>query len=273
MIVNESVLRRYAQLIAVTGANVQPGQSVIIRCDVKQSDFAALVAEACYDCGAGKVRVDWTFQPLTKLTYNRRTLESLSTVEDWKKAQLQEMVDELPARIYIMSEDPDGLQGMDMEKMQAVNRAVYPITKPYSDAIENRTQWFVNYCQTPALLHTAGQKGSGFYMLTEPDDPNAAYGITKNYATINITRDTPPETEMEVSLMRRVAKVEFNLRNTDAAGNVLGTAREWQVQSVDAFYMGSTFKLNGQNAVAGPLPQIGAMHNALKVRSNYPNFP
>ena len=149
MIVNESVLRRYAQLIAVTGANVQPGQSVIIRCDVKQSDFAALVAEACYDCGAGKVRVDWTFQPLTKLTYNRRTLESLSTVEDWKKAQLQEMVDELPARIYIMSEDPDGLQGMDMEKMQAVNRAVYPITKPYSDAIENRTQWTIAAVPSP----------------------------------------------------------------------------------------------------------------------------
>jgi aminopeptidase len=53
------------------------------------------------------------------------------------------MVEEIPCRIYIESEDPDGLKGVNIEKMQKASMATYPIIKPFRDAIENKEQWTI----------------------------------------------------------------------------------------------------------------------------------
>lgn len=145
----ESMLKKYARLIAVMGANVQKDQPVIVVASVDQSKFAAMVVEECYKAGARWVRVDWSCQALTKLNYNYMTLENLSKVDAWREAQLQQMVDELPARIYIASEDPNGLAGIDMEKMQKARQATYPVIRKYHDAVENKHQWTIAAIPSP----------------------------------------------------------------------------------------------------------------------------
>ena len=55
---NETVLKKYADLIVKTGANVQPGQVVLLTASVEQHAFAALVIEACYRAGARRVDVN-----------------------------------------------------------------------------------------------------------------------------------------------------------------------------------------------------------------------
>ena len=74
------LLKSYARLIAVSGANVQPGQAVYLYCDVGVSDFAALVTEACYQAGAGRVVTLWSDQKQTMLHYRYQSLETLSQV-------------------------------------------------------------------------------------------------------------------------------------------------------------------------------------------------
>ena len=143
MNMKRSMLKKYANLIAVSGANVQKGQPVIIDASVDQYEFVTLVMEACYRAGASKVRVDWSNQEQTKLAYQYQSLEELSKVPEWQKARLQEAVDELPARIYIVSDDPAGLAGIDREKVMKARQATYPIVKPYRDAIENKYQWTI----------------------------------------------------------------------------------------------------------------------------------
>ena len=61
----KTILRKYARLIAAEGGKVQKGQEVIIMASVEQPEFARMVAEECYRCGAKKVTVEWTYQPLT----------------------------------------------------------------------------------------------------------------------------------------------------------------------------------------------------------------
>ena len=42
-----------------------------------------------------------------------------------------------------MSEDPDGLKGVNMGKMAKANQMRYPIIKPYRDRRENKEQWCI----------------------------------------------------------------------------------------------------------------------------------
>ncbi len=136
-------LKKYAELIVRAGINVQKGQEVIIKCGLDQPDFVTMVAEECYRCGAERVKTEWSYQPLTKVNYIYRTLESLSEVTDAEKAELQRKVDKLTCMIWLDSDDPDGLSGTDSEKISAANIARYPVIKPYRDAMDNRYQWCI----------------------------------------------------------------------------------------------------------------------------------
>ena len=139
----KSVLRQYARLIAQKGGNVQKGQDVIITASLDQPDFVTMVAEECYRCGARKVTVDWTHQPLTKLNYQKRSVKTLSTMEDWEVEKLKHHVETLPVHIYLESDDPDGLRGINQEKVSKASQARYKIVKPFREAMDNKYQWCI----------------------------------------------------------------------------------------------------------------------------------
>ena len=139
----KSLLKKYARLIAETGAHVQPGQPVILWASAEQYDFATMVVEACYRRGASSVRVEWNHDPLNKLHYRYQTLERLSTVPKWQIEKQKDMVATLPCRIILLSDDPDGLNGVDVAKMQTARMAVSKKIKKYRDAIESRHQWTI----------------------------------------------------------------------------------------------------------------------------------
>lgn len=139
----KTIMRKYARLIVKTGANVQKGQPVKVYACVEQYDFITILVDECYKAGAKKVSIEWDYQPITKLNYRYRSLKDLSTVETWEEEKLKLMTQELPCRIYILSDDPDGLKGINQNKVLKAKVARYPIIKPYSDAIENRHQWTI----------------------------------------------------------------------------------------------------------------------------------
>ena len=134
----KTVLRKYAQLIAQTGVNVQPGQEVFIAADLDQPEFVKMLVEECYKRRAKKVVVDWSYQPLQKLHYRYRTLTTLSKLDNYEEARWQHYVDTIPCRIYLLSEDPDGLKGINQEKMAKAQQRTYPTIRKYRDQIENK---------------------------------------------------------------------------------------------------------------------------------------
>ena len=139
----KSVLRAYARLIAESGVNVQKGQEVFITAGLDQPEFVAMVVEECYRRKAKKVVVDWTYQPLTRLHVRHQSLTTMSTLDNYEEARWQHYVDTIPCRIYLLSEDPDGLRGVNQEKMAKSQQAKYPIIKGYRDQIENKYQWCI----------------------------------------------------------------------------------------------------------------------------------
>lgn len=137
----QTVLRRYARLIARAGVNIQKGQDVLITCDLDQPKFVELLVDECYKAGARKVRTEFRYQPLEKLHVRHQTVTAMAQVEEWEKARLQHYVDTLPCQIHLISEDPDGLKGINQKKMAKAGQKRYPIIKPYRDQMENRFQW------------------------------------------------------------------------------------------------------------------------------------
>ena len=139
----KSQLKKYAKLLARVGLNVKKGQSVFIGAGLDQPEFVTMVVEECYKAGASEVYVEWNHQPVEKLSSNYRTLESLSEMKPWALAKWEYKAANYACRLFIESEDPDGMNGVDQEKMSAARRKLYPIIKPFREKMENRHQWCI----------------------------------------------------------------------------------------------------------------------------------
>ena len=139
----KAVLREYARLIVRCGLNVQKGQEVQVFADLDQPEFVKMVVEEAYKAKAKEVVVNWNYQPLQKIHTRYQSVKTLGEVKQWQKAKQQHFCDVLPCRLYLMSEDPDGLKGVNMKKMAQARKLSHPILKPYLDQRENKQQWCI----------------------------------------------------------------------------------------------------------------------------------
>ena len=139
----QTVLRKYARLIARAGVNIRKGQDVIIQCALDQPRFVEILTDECYKAGARKVKVEFSHQPLEKLHVRHQSVTNLARVEEWEKARLAYYAESLPCRIYLVSEDPDGLKGINQKKVSEAGKKRYPILKPFRDRMENKYQWCI----------------------------------------------------------------------------------------------------------------------------------
>ena len=143
----KSLQRKYAKLLVKQGINVQKGQQVNISADVESAEFVAILAEEAYRAGAGEVRVDWTMTQLTKLAYRHQSVKKLCEVPDWYVERAKHDSEILPARIALLSQDPDGLASVNQDKLAKASIAISRKIKPYRDAMDNKHQWLV--CAIP----------------------------------------------------------------------------------------------------------------------------
>ena len=134
-------LLSYANLIARVGANIKKGQEVIISAELDAPEFVTMLTEECYKAGAKRVTVEWTHAPISKLSAVYCSKETLSEVASWQEEKLKYQVENLPVKIYLLSEDPDAMAGIDQTKYSAALAARYKIIKPYRDAMDNKYQW------------------------------------------------------------------------------------------------------------------------------------
>ena len=139
----KTILRKYAKLIARVGVKIRKGQDVVIQAELDQPEFVEMLTDECYKAGARKVTVEWSHQPLQKYHVRHRSLKTLSTLDDWEVAKLEHYADTLPCRIYLISEDPDGLCGINQEKNAKALQARYKVIKPIRDKMENKYHWCI----------------------------------------------------------------------------------------------------------------------------------
>ena len=143
------LLQKYAELIARVGANVQPGQYVVIRANVALEDFAAEVAEECYKAGAKRVVYEWQSAKTDQVGFHYATSEALGQMTASEIGFQQFETDLLPILIWIDGDDPDGLKGVDASKVAQVRAARYQQSARYIEARENKYQWCIAGAPSP----------------------------------------------------------------------------------------------------------------------------
>lgn len=139
----KALLKKYASLIVNTGIRVQKGQEVVVYADLDQPEFVTMVVDECYHAGASKVSVEWNYQPLTKIHVRGRKLSVLGCVEKWEEERLRHYTEIIPCRIYLISEDPDGLRGINLKKHAKAQQMRYKVIKPYRDLLNDKDQWCI----------------------------------------------------------------------------------------------------------------------------------
>ena len=133
----KSTIKKYAKLIVRVGANVKKGQTVNIYASVDQAPFATMLMDEAYKAGAKKVNLEWSCESTYKVRVRNESVKTMSTILPWEEEKLKWMTEELPCRIIIESDDPDGLKGVNMSKVQKVQQNRYPKEKKDTAAWDN----------------------------------------------------------------------------------------------------------------------------------------
>ena len=139
----ERLLKDYARLIAQTGAHIVKGDEVWITAGLDQPDFITLLVEECYKAGAKSVEVRWDHDPLTKIHYNYMKISDLSKIKPYSLARQKYFAKALPTQIYVLSEDPDALKGVDQRKMAIARMRTYKKIKKYRDMADGKYKWVI----------------------------------------------------------------------------------------------------------------------------------
>lgn len=139
----EKLLREYARLIAQMGGAVVKGDEVWIEAGLEQKEFTYMVVEECYKAGAKNVEVRFYYDQLSKLHYKYQTVGELSRVSPYSLARFKYLSKKFPTRIYLMSDDPDGLKGVNQMKMAKSQAKVYQKIKKFRNAADGKYKWCI----------------------------------------------------------------------------------------------------------------------------------
>ncbi|MBU0278224.1 aminopeptidase [Gemella sp. zg-1178] len=147
----EQRIENYAKVVAKIGINTQVGQEIVIRSSIEARDFALKVSEECYKLGAKKVSIDWNDQKLKRQSLTYASKESLAEFPEWLVSKNEEAVKNAAGFISIISDDPDGLAGVDSEKLKTDMLARAKALRNYMKAImNNECPWCVTAASSVA---------------------------------------------------------------------------------------------------------------------------
>lgn len=138
-----TLLKKYAELIVTSGIALQKGQTVVIRANVGIEDFTALVVEECYRQGAKKVIVEWGSEACARAAYKKGKKENLAEVYFYELEKEKWTNEVLPCFLWLDSDDPDAMKGINQAKMNFIVRKRMGVLYPFREQRENHYQWCI----------------------------------------------------------------------------------------------------------------------------------
>ena len=76
----KTLMKKYAELIVRSGIALKKGQSVMIKANVDQEAFVAMVMDECYKAGAKHVHVHWLSEACHRVEVKKGKLSALKEV-------------------------------------------------------------------------------------------------------------------------------------------------------------------------------------------------
>lgn len=135
-------LQKYARLAIANGVNLQKDQGLIINAPIEAVDFVRLLVKEAYDQGAKDVHIEWGDDTLTYLKMAHAPMEVLSNFPQWRADGLLAMVKKGYSLLSVYGPDPDLLNGIEPERIQATSQASARALSEYRNYVMNdRVTW------------------------------------------------------------------------------------------------------------------------------------
>ncbi|MBQ2585108.1 MAG: aminopeptidase [Erysipelotrichaceae bacterium] len=142
--VSEKMYDKLARLAVVKGVNLQKGQPLHIRANVRDVDFVRKVVKEAYEAGAKSVSIDWRDEQLSKMNYQYQSIETLSDIPQWIYDRTKLQHDQKTAYLSIVSDMPGALKEVDPAKLNAFQQAYYAKTADLmAYTMNNEGQWCI----------------------------------------------------------------------------------------------------------------------------------
>ncbi len=150
---DKTLLNKYAEFIVKVGVNVQPGQTLIIRCPIDGAFFGRACMEAALKAGARDVVMRYEDEKADRLRMELASEEALCDVKPYEvRANLDYAESEGGVCLLaIDGEDPEIFKGLDAGKLNRVNMAKRTAMASWREyTMKDRVQWCVVAMPTPA---------------------------------------------------------------------------------------------------------------------------
>ena len=145
----QALLKSYAKLIVRSGLALEKGQAVIIKANVDQEAFAAIVAKECYNAGASRVVMSWQSEKLNRVDLKKGHLRPLMKNLPQEIAFQQWWSEALPCYLWLDSDDPDALRGTDPSKAAKIKSRKQSEVFDLIKKRENKYQWCIAAVPSP----------------------------------------------------------------------------------------------------------------------------
>lgn len=142
--INEKLYEKLAHLAIVSGVNLQKGQPLVIRANIRDLAFIKMLIKEAYENDAKSVTVDWRDEDITKMNYEYQSAETLSDIPDWIHDRIKREHDNHACYLSVISDKPGNLKDIDVDKLNAYQQAYYQkIADLMAYTMNNEGQWCI----------------------------------------------------------------------------------------------------------------------------------
>lgn len=147
--------RAYADAIVVQCLDMQPGETLLVDCELGHREIAVAIAESAYRHGLARVDVNYTDRRLQRARLVEGVEEATGALAPWAQARLRATFDDGAAVVRIVGDDEPGVLA-DVDSVRLSKdfgeraRSVKWFTKA---VIANKLRWAIAAWPTEAWAH------------------------------------------------------------------------------------------------------------------------
>jgi len=153
----QELLKKYAEAVVKVGLNLRAGQRLILTNAAARGvppagrPLVHEVAKAAYAAGARYVDVIWGDEEMLRIRLQNAPVDSFNEYPKWHVHGIMDMIKKGDALLAIYANDPDVYNGLDSERVGAMQKAHLENYAPISEQVaRNATNWCVVAAASPA---------------------------------------------------------------------------------------------------------------------------
>lgn len=276
-------LDRLAMVAVKVGANIQPGQQLIMTANVESLPLVRRITDHAYGAGASLVTTLFSDEQTVLSRFRHGQDAAFESATGWLFDGMANALTNGAARLAICGDNPKLLDAVDPEKVGRVNSARAKAYKPVSDAITQfRTNWnIVSYATTGWAkavfpnLHPKAAQAKLFDAIfkasrVDGEDPIAAWKAHNaelakrrdwlNAKNFHSLRYYGPGTDLTVGL------ADGHAWCGGAATSQSGITCNANIPTEEVFTTPHAFRVDGYVTSTKPLNHAGSLLEGIQVR-------